>query len=66
LIPLLKRKLPFLQKRINWRWLALRLLEGDKTILASINTYYPIYQERVNIFQKGEVQLDGFNQVWLK
>ncbi|MFI5359550.1 MAG: FeoB small GTPase domain-containing protein [Halanaerobiales bacterium] len=61
LIPVLQRNLTFLEDKINWRWLALRLLEGDKTILYSISTYFPVYREAVNIIQKGDVQLDGVN-----
>lgn len=61
LIPYLQRKLAFLEDKISWRWLALRLLEGDKTILHSISTYYPIYGEAVNVIQKGDVQVDGVN-----
>lgn len=61
LVPILKRKLAFLADKINWRWLALRLLEGDKTILDSISTYFPAYREEVKIMQKGDLQVYGIN-----
>ncbi len=40
IMPIIETYISDLSDRINLRWLALRLLEGDKTILESINKYY--------------------------
>jgi Fe2+ transport system protein B len=40
---------------INFRWLALRLLEGDETVLDSLNRYYfkPLTGEKVETWESG-------------
>ncbi|SJZ93623.1 FeoB small GTPase domain-containing protein [Selenihalanaerobacter shriftii] len=49
-----------LQGRMNARWLALRLLEGDKTILESMEAYYSeeIIKD-INAKLEGEVKASG-------
>jgi ferrous iron transport protein B len=45
---------------VNSRWLALRLLEGDKSIIESMQTYYSQeIMEGVNTALKGEVRTSG-------
>ncbi|NLM96655.1 MAG: iron transporter FeoB [Halanaerobiaceae bacterium] len=39
-LPLLKTRLNQISDKLNLRWLALRLIEGDKTVLESIEKYF--------------------------
>ena len=57
--PLLEENLNILSDKINLRWLALRLIEGDKTILKSIEKYFLDLKTNIEKLQKGEVQANG-------
>lgn len=60
IMPLLKLYYSDIEDIIDLRWLALRLLEGDTTILKSIETYFSVNSlEITNIQKEREVQADG-------
>ncbi|MFP4015454.1 MAG: FeoB small GTPase domain-containing protein [Halanaerobiales bacterium] len=59
IVPILEKNLSTLSNRINMRWLALRLIEGDRKILQSVDKYFLNFQLAYNSLQEGEVQTDG-------
>lgn len=61
IIPELKSFLGPLVRKMDLRWLALRLLEGDETILESIDKYFPDLQGEEIILQSGGIQVDGIS-----
>ncbi|MFW6035711.1 MAG: FeoB small GTPase domain-containing protein [Halothermotrichaceae bacterium] len=61
IIPILKNNMSGLTGKLNLRWLALRLIEGDQTILESINKYQLNFEADLNQYKEGEVQTDGIS-----
>ncbi|MFW6022290.1 MAG: FeoB small GTPase domain-containing protein [Halanaerobiaceae bacterium] len=61
LVPALEENLCKISNKINLRWLALRLIEGDRTILKSINKYFYNTETNNKKLQNGEVQTDGIS-----
>lgn len=54
IVPILKNSIGQISNIINLRWLALRLIEGDRTILESIEKYILNKNQIYKIFQEGE------------
>ncbi len=59
IVPILETNIGQVSDVINLRWLALRLIEGDKTILESLNKYILKFDFGSNLSQEGEYQTDG-------
>lgn len=59
ILPLLEENLNEITDIINLKWVALRLIEGDQTILKSIEKYFFDFQRNPDTLQKGEVQANG-------
>ncbi len=59
IVPILESSIGEIANKVNLRWLALRLIEGDRTILKSINKYYMNVDEDINVIKEHEVQADG-------
>lgn len=59
ILPILDKNLSEISDKINMRWLALRLIEGDRTILETIERYYFDSKPEFENLQKGEIQTDG-------
>lgn len=59
IIPILKSNYEDISDIINLRWLALRLIEGDKTILESIYEYFYSDKSNSNLAKDGRVQTYG-------
>lgn len=61
ILPILESKIGNVKDKLNLRWLALRLIEGDKTILESVERYFLKNNSDSNLSQEREVQIDGIN-----
>lgn len=61
IVPILKTKLSQISDKVNLRWLALRLIEGDRTILESIEKYFFSNILNINKNTEGQVQPYGAN-----
>ncbi|MFW5982281.1 MAG: FeoB small GTPase domain-containing protein [Halanaerobiaceae bacterium] len=61
IIPILKSNMNNISNNINLRWLALRLIEGDRSILKSIEKYSTDCKTDFNKIQEGEVQVNGIS-----
>ncbi len=59
IIPVLEKNIDTISHKINLRWLALRLLEGDQSILKSVEKYFFKFKSPLKKVQKEEVQADG-------
>ncbi len=59
LIPELKKNFPHLDNFINIKWLALRLLEGDITIIDSLKNYFNKNLNSLKSLQHKRVEING-------
>lgn len=62
MIPILKENLGNIAYKINLRWLALRLIEGDQSILKSVEKYFLDFKPVLKKTHQKEVQTDGVSQ----
>ncbi|HLV09851.1 MAG TPA: FeoB small GTPase domain-containing protein [Halanaerobiales bacterium] len=61
IVPILKNNIAHISDKVNLRWLALRLIEGDKTILESIEKHFLNVNLNFSKTDEGQVQTDGVN-----
>ncbi|QTL97110.1 iron transporter FeoB [Iocasia frigidifontis] len=61
IVPILKANIGQISNKVNLRWLALRLIEGDKTILQAIEKYFFNNDLSIDQIPEGEVQTNGVN-----
>lgn len=61
IVPILQTNIGQISDKVNLRWLALRLIEGDKTILQSIEKYFLNGNLDSNKSTERQVQTDGVN-----
>ncbi|HLV10088.1 MAG TPA: iron transporter FeoB, partial [Halanaerobiales bacterium] len=61
IVPILKNNIAHISDKVNLRWLALRLIEGDKTILQSIEKYFLNSKQNFSKTDEGQVQTNGVN-----